>query len=51
MRVTVSAELAAGDRAAARHAYDAARKALADLGISPEPATEELGRRLEATSR
>ena len=51
IRVQVSAHLAAGDRAAALHAYDAGLRALADLGISPEPETEELGRRLHAASR
>jgi DNA-binding SARP family transcriptional activator len=49
IRLVISVHLAAGDRSAARNAYDSGRKALADLGISPEPATEELGRRLHAT--
>jgi DNA-binding SARP family transcriptional activator len=46
IRVQVGAHLASGDRTAARHAYDAGCKALADLGVSPEPATTELAARI-----
>jgi DNA-binding SARP family transcriptional activator len=46
MRTKVAAFLAAGDRTSAARAFAAARSALTDLGVSPEPATEELGRRL-----
>jgi DNA-binding SARP family transcriptional activator len=51
IRLHVSAELAAGDHAAAHDAFEAGRRALADLGISPEPATIELGRRAAGASR
>jgi DNA-binding SARP family transcriptional activator len=46
LRLRVSAHLSAGDRAAARRAFEAARRILDDLGVAPEPDTEELGRRL-----
>jgi DNA-binding SARP family transcriptional activator len=49
IRLTVAAHLAAGDRSAARTAFDTGCKALAELGISPEPATDVLGRRLLTT--
>jgi len=41
-RVLVQADLALGDRAAARRALDACRSALAELGVAPEPATVAL---------
>ncbi|HET6963196.1 MAG TPA: BTAD domain-containing putative transcriptional regulator, partial [Acidimicrobiales bacterium] len=51
MRLRVSGFLAAGERTSAMHAFEAARRALTDLGIPPEPATEELGRRLATGTR
>jgi len=46
IRLRIGGLLASGDRAAARQAFESGRRALADLGVPLEPATEELGRRL-----
>jgi DNA-binding SARP family transcriptional activator len=51
IRLHVAAHLATGDRAAALAAFETGRRALADLGVSPELATFELGRRHRLTSR
>jgi non-specific serine/threonine protein kinase len=48
-RCLIAAQLAAGDRSAALRAYRACRAALADeLGIDPEPKTEELAQTILA---
>ena len=46
IRLRVAGLLAAGDPAGARQAFESGRRVLADLGVSLEPATEELGRRV-----
>ena len=51
MRLRVTALLGAGDRDAARRAFDAGCRALAELGVSPEPSTAQLGERLRADAR
>ncbi|HYF47334.1 MAG TPA: bacterial transcriptional activator domain-containing protein, partial [Acidimicrobiales bacterium] len=45
-RLLAGAQLARGDRAAARHSLDRARAMLDDLGVEPESATRLLERRL-----
>jgi DNA-binding SARP family transcriptional activator len=48
LRLHVSSHLSAGDRSSALHAFEAGRRTLMDLGVAPETATMELGRRLQA---
>ena len=50
IRLLVGAHLAAGDRSAATAAFAAGLRSLADLGVDPEAATEQLGRELRATT-
>ena len=51
IRLAVTARLASGDRSGARQAYENGRRVLIDLGVEPEPATEELARRLRDPAR